>query len=136
MARMPNRSILAAVAGRMPWNFGTSSPSRKPGPISGVMTNWPFGLRWLEASFARNWLWKTPADAVSAVHSRMAARIFRAIREAIGVQCAAPGRRVGTQVAYEVTSFVPPIPGQALRVDRMRSISANIGNTLLGYRPL
>ena len=26
------------------------------GPISGVMTYWPFGLRWSEASFARNLL--------------------------------------------------------------------------------
>ena len=28
----------------------------KSGPISGVMTNCPFGLRWLDASLARNLL--------------------------------------------------------------------------------
>jgi hypothetical protein len=32
------------------------SAELKSGPVSGVMTNWPFGLGWLDASLARNLL--------------------------------------------------------------------------------
>ena len=41
---MPSRSILALVAGPMPWNFPTGRVSTKPGPISGVMTKRPIRL--------------------------------------------------------------------------------------------
>jgi len=53
---MPSRPIFAAVAGPTPWNFETSRSSTKAGPISGVMTNCPSGLRRPEASLARNLL--------------------------------------------------------------------------------
>jgi hypothetical protein len=42
--------------GPTPWNLATGSAAVKFGPMSGVMTNWPFGLRWPEASLARNLL--------------------------------------------------------------------------------
>jgi hypothetical protein len=48
--------IFALVAGPMPWNLPTGRASTNAGPISGVMTYWPFGLRWSEANFARNLL--------------------------------------------------------------------------------
>jgi hypothetical protein len=82
--RIPSRSILAAVAGPTPWKSETSNASTKAGPISGVMTNCPFGLRWPEASFARNLLWDTPAEAVRPVRSRIRARISLATRTAVG----------------------------------------------------
>ena len=52
----PSRCIFAAVTGPTPWNLPIGSDAMKSGPISGVMTNWPFGLRWLDASLARNLL--------------------------------------------------------------------------------
>ena len=54
--KIPSRFILAAVAGPTPWKRSTVRPSTKPGPIAGVMTNNPSGLRWSEASLARNLL--------------------------------------------------------------------------------
>ena len=42
---MPSAFIFAPVAGPMPWNFPTGSVSTKAGPISGVITNSPSGLR-------------------------------------------------------------------------------------------
>src|SRR6202012_3356219 len=42
----PSEFILALVAGPMPWNLPTGRASTNAGPISGVMTYWPFGLRW------------------------------------------------------------------------------------------
>ena len=53
---IPSRFILAEVAGPMPWNLPTGKASTKAGPILGVMTNSPSGLRWSEASLARNLL--------------------------------------------------------------------------------
>ena len=53
---MPKLFSLGAVAGPIPWNLPTGSGSTNASPISGVMTYWPFGLRWSEASFARNLL--------------------------------------------------------------------------------
>ena len=58
--------IFVVVAGPMPGNLPTGSVSTNAGPDSGVMTYWPFGLRWSEASFARN-LYEMPADAFSPV---------------------------------------------------------------------
>jgi hypothetical protein len=43
--KMPRLCILAFVAGPMPWNLPTGSVSTKPGPISGVMSYRPLGLR-------------------------------------------------------------------------------------------
>ena len=37
--------MFALVAGPMPWNLPTGSVSMNAGPISGVMTYWPFGFR-------------------------------------------------------------------------------------------
>ena len=51
----------------------------KGGPIAGVMTNRPLGLRWSEASFARNLLYDTPADAVSWVSAQIRSLICSAI---------------------------------------------------------
>ena len=48
--------IFAAVAGPTPWNLATGNDAMKSGPIAGVMTNCPFGLRWLDASLARSLL--------------------------------------------------------------------------------
>jgi putative transposase len=40
-----------------PWLTSASARSSEMnGPISGAITYWPFGLRWSEASFARNLL--------------------------------------------------------------------------------
>ena len=52
----PSRFIFAIVAGPTPWNLPTGSVSMNPGPILGAMTNSPSGLRWSEASLARNLL--------------------------------------------------------------------------------
>jgi hypothetical protein len=38
------------------WFLATGRDAMKSAPISGVMTNWPFGLRWPDASLARNLL--------------------------------------------------------------------------------
>ena len=43
------------------------------------MTNSPSGLRWSEASSARNLLYDTPAEAVRPVSARIAARISAAM---------------------------------------------------------
>ena len=48
--------ICAAVAGPTPWNFATGRASTNAAPSSGMMANWPFGLRWPDASLARNLL--------------------------------------------------------------------------------
>ena len=56
----------------------------KVAPISGVMTNWPFGLRWPDASLARNLLEEMPAEAVRPVSWKMRARISLAVAEAVG----------------------------------------------------
>jgi hypothetical protein len=61
----------------------TGSDATKSGPISGVITNWPFGLRWLDASLARNLLYEIPADAVRPVSSRMRVRIAFAVADAV-----------------------------------------------------
>ena len=44
------------VVGPAPWKRFTVSAATKPGTTAGVMTNTPSGLRWSEASFARNLL--------------------------------------------------------------------------------
>ena len=53
---MPSRFIFSAVLGPMPWNLATGSSSTKAAPFSGGITVWPLGLRWSEASLARNLL--------------------------------------------------------------------------------
>ena len=58
----------------------------KSGPIAGVMTNCPFGLRWLDASLARGLLWEIPADAVRPVSLRMRARISFAVADAASAE--------------------------------------------------
>ena len=42
--------------GPTPWNLATGRDSTKASPLSGGITNWPLGLRWSEASLARNLL--------------------------------------------------------------------------------
>lgn len=53
---MPSRFIFAAVTGPTPWKRETGSVSTQAAPMSGVTANWPFGLRWSDASLARNLL--------------------------------------------------------------------------------
>jgi len=53
---MPSRFIFSAVFGPMPWKRPTGSVATNASPISGVMTHWPLGLFWSEASLARNLL--------------------------------------------------------------------------------
>ena len=53
---MPSPFIFAAVTGPTPWNRPTSSVATNCGPIAGGMTNCPFGLRWSDATLARNLL--------------------------------------------------------------------------------
>jgi drug/metabolite transporter (DMT)-like permease len=83
----PSAFIFALVAGPMPWNLPTGKDSTKTGPISGVMTYWPFGLRWSEVSFARNFLYEMPAEALSPVTSLILARIASATSRASGMFC-------------------------------------------------
>ena len=64
---MPSAASFAAVFGPMPWNRPTGSVSTNAGPMRGVMTNSPSGLRWSDASLASNLLYDTPAEAVSPV---------------------------------------------------------------------
>ena len=47
---------LGSVTGPIPWNFPTGRLSTKAGPILGVMTNRPSGLRSSDAILARNLL--------------------------------------------------------------------------------
>jgi hypothetical protein len=54
--KMPRAFFFALVAGPIPWNLPTGNASTTAGPIAGVITYWPFGSRWSEASFARNLL--------------------------------------------------------------------------------
>src|SRR5260370_1702399 len=83
--KMPSRFILSAVTGPTPWNLPTGNASTNAAPIAGVTTNWPLGLRWSEASLARNLLYEIPADAVRPVSSKMRARISAAVADAVGM---------------------------------------------------
>ena len=68
---IPNRFIFAVVAGPTPWNFSSGGVSTKEGPIFGLMTTRPSGLRCSEASLARNLLYDTPAETVRLVSARI-----------------------------------------------------------------
>lgn len=59
--------------------FLIGKASTKAGPWRGVMTNWPFGLFWSEAIFARNLLYEIPAEAVRPVTLRISALIISAM---------------------------------------------------------
>ena len=61
--------------GRRPTGSGNRNASTRCGRI----TNWPSGLRQSDAILARNLFGAIPADAVSCVSSRIAARIASAV---------------------------------------------------------
>jgi hypothetical protein len=66
------QSLHAPVTGPTLWNLLIGRSSTKFDPMLGVMTNSPSGLRWSDASLAKNLLSDTPADAVSSVSFRIA----------------------------------------------------------------
>ena len=70
---MPRSRSRCAVTGPTPHRASTGSVCRKRSTRSGAITVRPSGFFHAEAIFARNLFGATPADAVSAVRSRIAA---------------------------------------------------------------
>src|SRR5580693_2645352 len=66
---MPRACIFVVVFGPTPWNFATGRVATKASAWSGMIANWPFGLRVSDAILARNLLQEIPAEAVSVVSS-------------------------------------------------------------------
>ena len=80
---MPNRSSFSLVTLPTPNIRLTASVFTKPSTLSGVITNCPFGLFKSLATFARNLLGATPAEAVTPTSSAIIFRISSAINVAL-----------------------------------------------------
>ena len=74
-SRSATRRACVASPCRRPAGVPPAAASRKASTSCGLTTNRPSGLRKSDAILARNLLGATPADAVSCVSSRIAARI-------------------------------------------------------------
>jgi hypothetical protein len=59
----PSEFIFALDSGPIPWNLPAGRALTNAGPISGAMTNGPFGLAVVGASFARSLLQGVPTEA-------------------------------------------------------------------------